>query len=173
MKSSVPSKIDRQLAEYTGVNNDGGLGDFFESMSPLDPVDIKLEQLAAHLSALLSLSRTSRAEIAEKLGVERSQITRLLGGNANPTIATVVKFCFALGYDADVIFRQHSDQRARQPWENIELTKRGIELSDIRYSKQMLTNVKAGDFDIDLSTLSAMRKVRLDYSETEYEATDH
>jgi plasmid maintenance system antidote protein VapI len=46
---------------------------------------------------LMEEQKVSRAELARRLGTSRAYVTKLLGGNANFTLQTMVKVAMALG----------------------------------------------------------------------------
>jgi transcriptional regulator with XRE-family HTH domain len=47
--------------------------------------------------SLMEEQKVSRAELARRLGTSRAYVTKLLGGNANFTLQTMVKVAMALG----------------------------------------------------------------------------
>lgn len=58
----------------------------------------------------------SRAELARRMGTSRAYITRLLGGDANFTLMTMVKLSMAVGGALHVHI---SDQKATTRWQDI------------------------------------------------------
>lgn len=58
----------------------------------------------------------SRAELARRMGTSRAYITRLLGGNANFTLMTMVKLSMAVG---GALHLHISDQKATTRWQDI------------------------------------------------------
>jgi len=91
--------------------------DLFAELDELDPFDIKKDELAARLTALLSFSDETRSSFAQKFGWQKSQVTALLNGKRNPTFKTVWEFARNLGYEADLTFRKPDEAPARQPWQ--------------------------------------------------------
>lgn len=57
----------------------------------------------------------SRAELARRMGTSRAYITRLLGGNANFTLMTMVKLSMAVG---GALHLHISDQKATTRWQD-------------------------------------------------------
>jgi len=57
----------------------------------------------------------SRAELARRMGTSRAYITRLLGGNANFTLMTMVKLSMAVG---GALHLHISDQKANTRWQD-------------------------------------------------------
>lgn len=57
----------------------------------------------------------SRAELARRMGTSRAYITRLLGGDANFTLMTMVKLSMAVGGALHVHI---SDQKATTRWQD-------------------------------------------------------
>src|SRR5436309_11025075 len=65
------------------------------------------------LCRLMNERDVSRAELARRMGTSRAYITKLLGGNANFTLTTMVKLAMAVGGAVHVHI---SDQRAVTRW---------------------------------------------------------
>ncbi len=57
----------------------------------------------------------SRAELARRMGTSRAYITRLLGGDANFTLMTMVKLSMAVG---GALHIHISDQKATTRWQD-------------------------------------------------------
>jgi DNA-binding Xre family transcriptional regulator len=64
--------------------------------SPEAWVDGPMVEFTEDLCRLMKEKNVSRADLAKKIGTSRAYITKLLGGNANFTLATMVKLAFAL-----------------------------------------------------------------------------
>lgn len=58
----------------------------------------------------------SRAELARRMGTSRAYITRLLGGDANFTLMTMVKLSMAVG---GALHIHISDQKATTRWQDV------------------------------------------------------
>jgi transcriptional regulator with XRE-family HTH domain len=71
---------------------------------------------------LLEHTNTTRREIADRLGWKPSRVTKVLSGEDNRTLRSVVRFVTALGYDFDVVLRRAGDKRAGQMWERPQLS---------------------------------------------------
>jgi len=71
-----------------------------------DDPDYVLEGIVLDLTDRIALAMqeqgVSRAELAERLGVSRAYITKLLGGNTNMTLRTLVRLALALGMVPEV-----------------------------------------------------------------------
>ena len=85
-------------------------------MDQLEPFDIKKEELAAQLAALLSYTNETRSEFASISGWKKSRVSNVLNGRGNPTFKTLWEFARYLGYEADLIFRLPNKAPAKQPW---------------------------------------------------------
>jgi len=90
--------------------------DLFSDLEPLDPFDIKKEELAAQLCALLAYTETTRTELSNISGWKKSRISSILNGNGNLTFKTLWEFARYLGYEADLNFRKPRKNQAKQPW---------------------------------------------------------
>ena len=97
----------------TEVDLFGGLLDEVEAS---DPFEVKKDQLAVQMAALMSFAGKTRSEMGELLGWKRSRVTSVLSGRCNLTAKTVHDFSSRLGYDFDVIFKLAHEASARQPW---------------------------------------------------------
>src|SRR3954464_3236270 len=81
--------------------------------SPEAWVDGPIVEFTEDLCRLLQEKGLSRADLAKKIGTSRAYVTKLLGGNANFTLATMVKLAFAL----DGAIHVHiADMRAVTRW---------------------------------------------------------
>lgn len=92
------------------------INDLFSDLKPLDPFDVKKEELSAQLCSLLAFSEKSRTEFSYLSGWKKSRITKLLNGKSNPTFKTLWEFAGFLGYEADLNFRKQNEVHANQPW---------------------------------------------------------
>ena len=97
--------------------------DFFNELFDFSeecPVDIKKVAIATNFSALIHHVGKSKSEIADDLGWKRSRLSKVLSGEQNLTIKTMVDLSNAVGYDFDVIFHKSNvfSHRSLQPWES-------------------------------------------------------
>lgn len=60
-------------------------------------IESTITQFAMDLANRMEKLGISRAELARRLGTSPAYITKILGGNANFTLATMVKLATALG----------------------------------------------------------------------------
>jgi plasmid maintenance system antidote protein VapI len=74
------------------------------------------------LCRLMDEREITRAELARRIGSSRAYITKLLGGNANFTLTTMVKLAMAVGgavhihiSDQRAVTRWHDEVRRRKP----------------------------------------------------------
>jgi len=81
--------------------------------SPEAWVDGPIVEFTEDLCRLMKEKNVSRAELAKKIGTSRAYVTKLLGGNANFTLATMVKLAFALDGAVHVHI---ADKRAVTRW---------------------------------------------------------
>ena len=89
----------------------------FDDLDALEPFDVKKEEIAAQLAALLSHKKTTRSSFSRLSGWKRSRVTNVLNGNGNPTFKTLWEFAKHLGYEADLNFRLPTERHASQPWQ--------------------------------------------------------
>ena len=94
--------------------------DLFAELDELEPFDIKKEELAAQLAALLSYTNKTRSEFAVSSGWKKSRVTNVLNGRGNLTFKTMWEFARCLGYEADLNFRRPNEAPAKQPWRRIK-----------------------------------------------------
>ncbi|HSS77413.1 MAG TPA: helix-turn-helix transcriptional regulator [Thermoanaerobaculia bacterium] len=64
--------------------------------SPEAWTDGPIVEFTEDLCRLMKEKNVSRSELAKRIGTSRAYVTKLLGGNANFTLATMVKLAFAL-----------------------------------------------------------------------------
>jgi transcriptional regulator with XRE-family HTH domain len=75
-----------------------------------------LIQLGEDICRLMRDQQISRAEVAERLGVSRAYVTKVLNGNPNLTIKTLLKLSDALGRELAIRFAPKPDaSTARHP----------------------------------------------------------
>ena len=67
------------------------------------------------LSRLMEEKEVNRAELARRMGTSRAYITKMLGGNANFTLLTMVKLAMALD---GAVHIHISDKRAVTRWQD-------------------------------------------------------
>jgi len=70
-----------------------------------------LIQLGEDICRLMRDQQISRAEVAERLGVSRAYVTRVLNGNPNLTIKTLLKLSDALGHELAIHFVPMPDRK--------------------------------------------------------------
>jgi len=90
--------------------------------SPEAWMDGPIVEFTEDLCRLMKEKNLSRADLAKKIGTSRAYITKLLGGNANFTLATMVKLAFALDgavhihiADKRAVTRWHDEIRGQVP----------------------------------------------------------
>lgn len=118
--------------------------DGFGGLPALQPFDLKKEELAAQLSAMLSFSGLTRSEVADRLDCKKSRMTSILSGKNNPTMKTIWQVAQVAGFDFDVVFRPTGQKRALQPWQtarnaisNVPLTSRGTIYIELTVSRNL------------------------------------
>jgi transcriptional regulator with XRE-family HTH domain len=71
-------------------------------------------RLAAELLALRKARGLTQRQLAQKTGVNQSEISRIEGGGANPTVSTVAALAGALGAEFSLQQRKHPVGSSRQ-----------------------------------------------------------
>lgn len=61
-----------------------------------------INEITYKIESLMELQKISRKELAERLGVSKSSISRILNGNRNMTLETLTKVAYALGCKPEV-----------------------------------------------------------------------
>ncbi len=76
-------------------------------------------RFAGQITRVIAERGLSRADLARRVGVKPSYVTKVLKGDGNYTIKTMVKIAHALGYRADVILRPENEPFEFEPvgWE--------------------------------------------------------
>lgn len=89
---------------------------FEDAQSSVDGwIDGPIVEFTEDLCRLMKEQNVSRAELAKRIGTSRAYVTKLLGGNANFTLATMVKLAFALDGAVHVHI---ADKRAVTRWQD-------------------------------------------------------
>ncbi len=76
-------------------------------------IDGPISEFTEDLARLMKEQAVTRAELARRLGTSRAYITKMLGGNANFTLLTMVKLAMALD---GAVHIHISDKRAVTRW---------------------------------------------------------
>jgi plasmid maintenance system antidote protein VapI len=76
-------------------------------------IDGPISEFTEDLARLMEEKNVSRAELARRMGTSRAYITKMLGGNANFTLLTMVKLAMALD---GAVHIHISDKRAVTRW---------------------------------------------------------
>lgn len=76
-------------------------------------IDGPISELTEDLARLMEEQGVNRAELARRMGTSRAYITKVLGGNANFTLLTMVKLAMALD---GAVHIHISDKRAITRW---------------------------------------------------------
>jgi transcriptional regulator with XRE-family HTH domain len=107
-----------QRKELQGKNKEEimDFADIFADLQPLEDFDLKKDQIASHLSALLVYAGISRTQLAATLGWSKSRVTKALSGEENLTIKTINAIASALGYDFDIVYKGVNAACPPQPW---------------------------------------------------------
>ncbi len=93
-----------------------GDDNWLSNLSPASAFEDKKSQIAAELAALMASKCYSRASIANLLQWNKSRVSRVLSGEANLTISTIWEFAQRCGFEFDVVYREASCTRPKQPW---------------------------------------------------------
>ncbi len=64
-------------------------------------VEAARDDISDRICEMMQEQGVSKAELARRLGKSRQYVTRMLQGNGNFTVETLVKVAFALGYFVD------------------------------------------------------------------------
>src|SRR3954469_23762893 len=78
-------------------------------------IDGPITEFVEDLARLMEEQRVTRAELARRMGTSRAYITKMLGGNANFTLLTMVKLAMALD---GAVHIHIADKRAITRWQD-------------------------------------------------------
>jgi plasmid maintenance system antidote protein VapI len=78
-------------------------------------IDGPIREFTEDLTRLMEEQGVNRAELARRMGTSRAYITKMLGGNANFTLLTMVKLAMAL---EGAVHIHISDKRAVTRWKD-------------------------------------------------------
>lgn len=89
-----------------------------------------INEITDKIETLMECQGLSKKELAERLGVSKASVSRILSGNRNMTLDTLVKVSFALGYRPRIEF----ERIAPEPVEAYNL--REIDIEDYEVSNE-------------------------------------
>jgi transcriptional regulator with XRE-family HTH domain len=99
---------------------------FVENMPPLTKKLVSRQMdFSVKVTDLIKLTGITQRGLAEKLGKKESFISRILSGNANPTLKTIVELELALGKDIIDFHMELKGHKyigilySQNPWEKI------------------------------------------------------
>ena len=78
-------------------------------------IDGPISEFTEDLARLMKEQSVNRAELARRMGTSRAYITKMLGGNANFTLLTMVKLAMALD---GAVHIHIADKRAVTRWQD-------------------------------------------------------
>lgn len=87
------------------------------SQDPDFKAKLKAQDTAVTLARAVAESGLSQADLAKTLDWKPSRVSRVLHGDSNLTLRTILEIAQACDLDFDVILRRPGDSRAAQPWE--------------------------------------------------------
>ena len=116
-----------------------------------DDVDFQTDRLlisaSERLAQEIAAAGTNRAEIARKLGINRSAVTRALRGDRNLSIRTLVAIASAIGRGVEITFSQRADEthmHAAAPTEAVDQVSdalnKWLNTFEARASSKVVTN---------------------------------
>jgi len=108
--------------------------------------------VAAHLAIVVAKSDWTRAKVAQAANISAAQLSKQLSGSVNLTLDSISKFCDAVGWDFDVVFRPSGQPEAIQPWQQAPINRATV-LQLVR--AQGGAGVAVGDVAGALQQLSA------------------
>jgi transcriptional regulator with XRE-family HTH domain len=79
-------------------------------------IDGPISEFTEDLSRLMAEKEVTRAELARRMGTSRAYITKMMSGNANFTLMTMVKLAMALD---GAVHIHISDKRAVTRWKDL------------------------------------------------------
>lgn len=84
------------LAEAEGAGETGGTDDYLEAA--------RLAVLAtAEIERMMKAAKLTRTQLAKRVGVPKSRVTKVLDGESNMTLRTMARFALACGYRLDFV----------------------------------------------------------------------
>lgn len=83
---------------------------FLENLDSIqDSFEFRLEnhlfEIGENISRFMKEQHLNRAQMAERLGVSRAYVTKLLNGNPNLTVGTLLKLSDVLGQELEIHFK--------------------------------------------------------------------
>ena len=87
------------------------------SQDPEFKLKLKAQDTAVTLARAVAESGLSQADLAKALDWKPSRVSRVLHGDSNLTLRTIMEVAEACDLNFDVILRRPGEPRAAQPWE--------------------------------------------------------
>jgi transcriptional regulator with XRE-family HTH domain len=95
---------------------------------------LKAQDIAVTLARAVAERGLSQADLAKALDWKPSRVSRVLHGDSNLTLRTIMEIAEACDLDFDLILRRAGEPRAAQPWEQDEVLKEHRQLeADARH----------------------------------------
>ena len=118
------------------------------SRDPDFKLKLKAQDTAVTLARAVAGSGLSQADLAKALDWKPSRVSRVLHGDSNLTLRTIMEVAEACDLDFDVILRRPGEPRAAQPWEQGAIWKDSRKLyEDARHTllraREMLRTAEA------------------------------
>ena len=109
--------------------------------------ELKAQEVAVNLSALMLHAGQTRADLARSLGWKPARVTKVLGGEENLTLRTLHAIYKALGYTFDVVPRAEGQRAPIQPWQRFSFGTARIVTTDIKLEETPIVGAAATRVD--------------------------
>lgn len=96
----------------------------------LDPVDKVSSRFLGQVHALLANAaleakkkkRLTQRKVAEELGMDKGQLSKILTGAGNPTVRTIGMLCAVMGYRPELVLHEVVETNAGQNISKVEVS---------------------------------------------------
>ena len=104
--------------------------DDFLGLEPMSSLEKKKLDLSNKLNALMVHCGFRQKDLAQLKKWKKSYVSKILSGEQNLTIKTILEFSETLGYDFDIVlFKKNTNIEIRQPWSHGKLISNVVEIS--------------------------------------------
>lgn len=90
------------------------------SQTPGSKLERLLLDINYELIDLMEREKVTKTELAERLGVTQAMVSKLLNGNRNLTVKTLVNVAEALNVEVDIVFRERKSMVWSSPSQQVE-----------------------------------------------------
>jgi transcriptional regulator with XRE-family HTH domain len=109
--------------------------------------ELKAQEVAVNLAALMSHAGVKRADLARRLDWKAGRLSKVLSGEENLTLRTLHLVYKALGYTFDILPRTAAERVPMQPWQRFSFDNAHVVSADFTLDSQPTVVPQGGNTD--------------------------